>query len=184
MDKGKEMGNQKENIMIKKKLIRMVAAGVFCVGVLMGGLGSGIAFAEFSGFSYQPVETPQEAFKTEKFIYHMPEEIDKKIGIERFYGGSFCKLESHENILKGQAEIYITYNTQICSVEFRDYEDEDNVWLQFYLDCGGDFENFMRVKDDFLEGLRKKELHDYQIDYVKSMEVRVNPEDEGRFYWN
>ena len=42
----------------------------------------------------------------------------------------------------------------------------------------------MRVKDDFLEGLRKKELHDYQIDYVKSMEVRVNPEDEGRFYWN
>ena len=68
MDKGKEMGNQKENIMIKKKLIRMVAAGVFCVGVLMGGLGSGIAFAEFSGFSYQPVETPQEAFKTEKVM--------------------------------------------------------------------------------------------------------------------
>lgn len=185
MDKGKELGNQKEKTMIKKKLIRMITAGVFCVGVLMGGVGSGIAFAEFSGFSYQSVETPQEAFKTEKFTYRMPEEIEKKIGIDRFYGGSFCKLESRENIPKGQAEIYITYNTQACSVEFRDVMDnEDNVQLRFYLDCGGDFENFMKVKDDFLEGLRKKEVHDYQIDYVKSMEVRVNPEDEGRFYWN
>ena len=51
--------------MVKKKNIRMIMAGIFCAGVLMGGLGTGIAFAEISGFSYQSVETPQENFKTE-----------------------------------------------------------------------------------------------------------------------
>jgi len=73
--------------MVKKKNIRMIMAGIFCAGVLMGGLGTGIAFAEISGFSYQSVETPQENFKTESVTYIMPRETDKKIGIDRFYVG-------------------------------------------------------------------------------------------------
>lgn len=171
--------------MLEKKKIRMIMAGVFCVGVLMGGLGTGIAFAELSNFAYQPVVTPQEAYRTETFIYSLPEEKDKTIGIGRYFGGTICKMESRGDVAAGQAEIYITYNAQECSVEFTDYLDaEDHVRLRFYLDCGGDFEHFMKVKDGFLEGLRNRELRDYQTDYVKSVEVRVNPEDEGRFYWD
>ena len=162
----------------------MIMAGVFCAGVLMGGLGTGIAFAEISGFSYQPVETPQENFKTESVTYIMPRETDKKIGIDRFYGGAFCKLECQEDIPRGQAEISITYNENACSIALiDDVNDEENVRLRFYLDCGSDFEVFMKVKDDFLEGLRRKEIRDYQMEYIKRVEVRVNPEDEERFYW-
>ena len=62
-------------------------------------------------------------------------------------------------------------------------DDEENVRLRFYLDCESDFEAFMKVKDDFLEGLRRKEIRDYQMEYIKRVEVRVNPEDEERFYW-
>lgn len=171
--------------MLGKKKIRMIMAGIFCAGVLMGGLGTGIAFAEFSSFAYQPVATPQEAFQTETFIYRLPEEEDKKIRIERYFGGAACKMESREDVPKGQAEIAVTYNVQGCSVEFADYlDDEDNIRLRFYLDCGGDFENFMKVKDYFLEGLRNREIRDYQIEYVKNVEVHVNPEDEERFYWD
>ena len=171
--------------MVKKKNIRMIMAGIFCAGVLMGGLGTGIAFAEISGFSYQSVETPQENFKTESVTYIMPRETDKKIGIDRFYGGTFCKLECREDIPRGQAEICITYNENACTVALMDdvADDEENVRLRFYLDCESDFEAFMKVKDDFLEGLRRKEIRDYQMEYIKRVEVRVNPEDEERLYW-
>ena len=122
--------------MVKKKNIRMIMAGIFCAGVLMGGLGTGIAFAEISGFSYQSVETPQENFKTESVTYIMPRETDKKIGIDRFYGGTFCKLECREDIPRGQAEICITYNENACTVALMDdvVDDEENVRLRFYLD--------------------------------------------------
>lgn len=169
---------------MKRKKIRIIMAGIFCVGVLMGGLGTGIAFAEFSRFTYHPVKTSSEAFHTEKFTYTMPQEDGEKIWIRRYFGEAIVKLTEQEDIPRGQMDIYITYNTEACTVEYTDYFDADNeVHLQFYMDSGNDFENFMKYKDDFLEGLRNRELRDYQIEHIQSMEIRVNPEDKERIGW-
>ena len=53
--------------MSKRTRLRVIMAGLFCIGVLTGGVGTGIAFADFSGFSYQAVTSPEDSFKTELF---------------------------------------------------------------------------------------------------------------------
>lgn len=164
---------------MKKRKIRIAMAGIFCAGVLMGGIGTGITFAEFSSFAYQPVTVPEEAFQTKVFTYQMEE--DETIWIRRYIGGKLCTIEKGEDVPEGIVEIHIVYNEQTCSLEMTDYLDNENMpHLYIYLDSGGDVEHFMRYKDAFLEGLRQKVLRDYQMEYVRDVEIRVNPKDRER----
>lgn len=171
--------------MMKRKKIRVIMAGIFCIGVLMGGLGTGIAFAELSGFAYQPVTASPETFLTETFTYALSADEKEKIWIRRYLGDAIVKIREDGEFPEGQMEIGITYNTEACSIKFVDYRDaEDEIHLQFYLNSGGDFERLMKFKDDFLEGLRKKELRDYQVECIKSVEILINPQDRERIHWN
>lgn len=170
---------------MKKKKIRVIMAGIFCLGVLMGGLGTGIAFAEISNFSYHSVRDSQEAFQTKEFTYAIPCEEGEKLWVRRYFAGAIVNLTEHKEVPEGEMEIEITYNTEHCSVDYTVYLDaEEEKHLQFYLDTGSDFEHLMKYKDDFLEGLRNKELRDYQIEYVQRVEIRINPEDRDKIFWD
>lgn len=170
---------------MKTKKIRMIMAGIFCLGVLIGGLGTGIAFAEISDFAYCSVKTPQDAFRTKEFTCPIPTEEGEKLWVRRYFAGAMVKLTEKETTPEGKIEVAIAYNTENCSVDYTQYLDaEEEKHLQFYLDTGSDFEHFMKYKDDFLEGLRKKELRDYQIEYVQSVEICVNPKDREKISWD
>ena len=62
-----------------KNWLRGIMAGIFCAGVLTGGVGVGVAFADFSRFTYVPVRAEEEAFQTETFTYAIGPEDGERI---------------------------------------------------------------------------------------------------------
>ncbi|MDO5549972.1 MAG: hypothetical protein Q4F76_02290 [Lachnospiraceae bacterium] len=168
--------------MSKRTRLRVIMAGLFCIGVLTGGVGTGIAFADFSGFSYQAVTSPEDSFKTELFTYQFtPEEIGQ-IWADRFLGGEPCVIRRLEDIPKDTVEIAVTYNSELCSpVMIAQKDDEGDLRIRLNLECfDNGMEHFMKYKDQILAGLKERELRDYQEEFVKSVEYRVNPENYSR----
>lgn len=171
---------------MSKRSLRILMAGVFCIGVLIGGIGTGIAFVDFSGFSYRSVTSPEESFQTELFTFQFAPEENEQIWADRFLGGEPCVIREQEDIPKDTIEIAVVYNSELCApVMIAENEEEDNMRIHLHLkrfDNG--IEYFMKYKDQILEGLKNRELRDYQEEFVKCVEYRVNPENRGRLQMN
>lgn len=162
--------------------LRGIMAGLFCVGVLTGGIGTGVAFADFSGFTYALVQADEEAFQTETFTYAIEPEYEGEIWIRDHLGGERCYLKEDEEIRQGTVEIRVVYDAERCSPMMSPQIDqEDDRILDLYLQVyDSDLGNLMAVKDQFLEGLKNGQWREYQIEYVKSLECHVNPADVDR----
>lgn len=156
--------------------IYKIIAGMLIVGVLVTGIGSGVAFAEYSTFEYGG-----EAFleDSEYFIktveYKVPEEEDS-INISSEY---HLSLVEDEDIPKDMMKFVIHYVSDDKDVvpEIVQMQDEDK--KDIYLNCDyqyNDFRNMMRMKDPILKDLKAHKISDYQYDGVKSVELHVNPE--------
>lgn len=162
--------------------LRGIMAGLFCVGVLTGGIGTGVAFADFSGFTYALVQADEEAFQTETFTYAIEPEYEGEIWVQDHLGGERCYLKEDEEIRQGTVEIRVVYDAERCSPMMSPQIDqEDDRILDLYLQVyDSDLGNLMAVKDQFLEGLKNGQWREYQIEYVKSLECHVNPADVDR----
>lgn len=172
--------------MENRKKLRMIMAGIFCIGVLMGGIGTGIAFSEFSSFAYQPIYASEEAFKTEEFTYFIKPEDSEKIWIDRYYGESRYKIEENESLSEETIKMSVAYNSDLCEPDFIAYTDDDEESrLRIHINyIGNDLSNFMKYKDIILEGIRNRELRDYQEDYIKEISIQVNPAIRSRLFLN
>ncbi len=170
--------------MIKKNQLRGIAAGIFCLGVLLGGIGTGIALLEFSDFTYQSVPAPEEDYVKETFDYRIMPEEGEMIRLRNYFGGTICRMKEQEDIPVNSVEIAVVYNSKLCEVATEKGKDNENgeIWINLYLShVSSEMEMFMRHKDEFLNGLKNRELRDYQEEYVRSVEYRINPADSERF---
>lgn len=169
--------------MNKKNRLRGIAAGIFCAGVLLGGVGTGIAFTEFSSFAYQEIPVPQEAFKEEIFHDYVYEEDGEKVRLRDYFCGVPCRIKEQEDIPVDSVEVAVVYNAELCEVGVRKEQDgEGGTWLRLYLDTTvSNMGLLMKYKDGFLDGLKNRELRDYEEKYIESVEYRINPESRGRF---
>ena len=165
-----------------KNWLRGIMAGIFCAGVLTGGGGVGVAFADFSRFTYVPVRADEEAFQTETFTYAIGPEDGERIWIRDFLGGKRCYLKEDEEICQGTVEIRVVYDAERCRPMMTPRMDqEDDRILDLYLESyNNDLEDLMAVKDQFLEGLKDGQWREFQIEYVRSVECHVNPADLDR----
>ncbi len=162
-----------------KNRLRGIMAGLFCVGVLTGGIGTGVAFADFSRFTYALVQADEGAFQTETFTYKIEQEDGERIWIRDYLGGERCYVKADGQISQGTVEIRVVYDAGRCSPVMTPRKDqEDERILDLYLEVyDSDLGNFMAVKDQFLEGLKDGQWREYQSEYVKSVECHVNPAD-------
>lgn len=170
--------------MNKKNRLRGIAAGIFCIGILLGGIGTGIALLEFSSFAYEAVPAPEEDFKKETFYYTIMPEEGERIRLRKYFGGAVSQLKEQEDIPVNSVEITVVYNSKLCGIRSEKEKDEESgeTWIAIYINhIRSDMELFMKHKDEFLNGLKNRELRDYQEEYVRSVEYRINPADSQRF---
>lgn len=161
--------------------LRMIAAGVFCIGVLMGGVGTGIAFADFSGFSYQAVKAPQEEMETETFTYEIAPEDEERIWVRGHLYDQKCMIVEQEDVPENLVEVEVVYNPELCQPYMETQENAEETYLALYLDFyGSDMGRMMKYKDQFLEGLKERELREFQVSYVERVEYHINPVNKGR----
>lgn len=172
--------------MSRRTKLRIITAGLFCIGVLIGGIGTGIAFNDFSGFAYRLIPSSEESFQTKTFTYQIQPEDSERIWMLSSFGEGLCTIEDKAEIPKDQVEITVVYNSELCDPYMTTRTDaESELWIQLYMEyLDNEMESFMKYKDQFLEGLRNREIRDYREEYIRSVVYRVNPETHSRLYIN
>lgn len=180
--------------MYKKSRIIKIAALVFCTGVLLGGIGTGMAIAEYTSLEYAGEHVlGEENMTTESIDVAVVPEDGKKIRVNRSYW--VRKVNYGEQIPADTIRYVVKYNTKLMefSAEYREYEydsdsdsdgREDEEWLKqyqgtVYLDYwskGSEFDLIMSQKDRILEDLKQGKFGSYQIRSIESVEVWANPE--------
>lgn len=179
--------------------IHKAVAAMFCCGVFLGGLGTGIAFAEFSSFEYVGEKTVGEiAMTIHDFDYTFEPQEDKKLEIRNHYYRSDDFIEDKivldETVPENTVRFKVTYNKKTIApylnvseeIEYlEDGEEEIQPYVALhYSYIQDEFEAFMSVKDQLLNDLKNRKVSSYDTVTVKSVKVLVNPASADHVYMN
>lgn len=169
--------------------IQKILTGVFLGGVLLGGIGTGVAFVEYSSFAYAgEKQIGQQNLVTRELDFQFEAEKGKIRVVHGFWEQSMTErgIETDENVPEGTIRYLVTYNKNRTEpvLEFEEAEEEEKkegkeneqgyLQLCFY-DVGNDLEIFLEGKEEFLKELKEKKISYYDVAYVTEVKIKVNP---------
>lgn len=149
--------------------------GVFCGGVFLAGLGTGIAVYDVSSFTYMgekeagPVEMKTESFE---YAFEPKEEGRFRIGC---YGGyqSEKELVQDPDVPENTVRFLLTYNSKAIR-PYLEYGDGDGAWIDYNY-ISDDFVTFMECKDQIMKDLKERKISSYHTPTIQEFKVLVNP---------
>ena len=184
--------------------IHKIIGGMLIAGVLVAGIGSGVAFAEYSSFEYggEIVLAGSERF-TKTLEYKVSEEID----VLDIMADYHAVVEEDASVPKDKVQIMISYLTddkevipEIVQNQNEDFEEtseeifesmgaapeavqsksgnSEKTYESIYVNCNyqyNDFRDMIRVKDLILSDLKNHRISDYQLDKVEKISIHINP---------
>lgn len=180
--------------------IHAVLLSVFAAGILLGGIGTGIAFGEYSTMEYGgTVLLGEEDLVTGELIYEFEPVPGEKIALNPNYWGNDngkSILREDEALPVGTICYDVTYNHKMTAPHLSYWETEGEAADTFeteedskekqavitgYLELrtnyiGGDFELFMENKDRLLADMKQRKINSYETAYITEVTIRVNPE--------
>lgn len=110
--------------------MQKILLGLFLTGVLLGGIGTGVAFVEYSSIAYAgEKKIGQEDMVTENFDFPFEAEDGVVIVAPVWYDGRQAgQVALDESVPEGIVRYQVTYNTKTVTpyVDFREYSEEDN----------------------------------------------------------
>lgn len=164
--------------------LKMILLGVFCVGVLITGIGVGVAVVEYTQLEYTGIHVIGGENTTEakyEFEVELAEGENLRIRNQR----GMVEVVYDEAVPENQVQCSILYNPDIVQVQagiddgagISDKERIENTWLYFserYI--ADDFDLLMKNKDMIIADLKEGKFGYYTTnDPVKSITVKVNP---------
>lgn len=169
--------------MLKKNKM-IIAVAVFCTGVLFGGIGTGIAIAEYTSLEYTGIHNlGAEYMKTENFDVTVDLEEGKKIEIIDNYW--MTGIDYDASVPVNTVRYVVTYNSDLMnfSADYMAYEENSDVENPYqgyvylnHLYKNSEFDLIMRNKDKILEDLKRGRFGTYLTGGIETVEVLVNPE--------
>lgn len=171
-----------------RKMYKIIG-GMLVAGVLIAGIGSGVAFAEYSKFGYGGEKVLENSkYITKTLDYQVPKqgevEEKQKLYVEILEDHWRSTIEEDASVPKNTIRFEIQYLTDRNDikpkVEERTWTNQGNkVKKYIQLDSAysyNEIRDYMRIKDVLLEDLKAHTLSDYQMDGVKSIKILVNPD--------
>ena len=177
--------------------IKKILIGTLLTGVLLGGIGTGMALVEYSSFAYAGEKTiGEENLVTREIDFKFEPEKGKLMVVHGYWDRRNYPnaLEEDETVPIGVVRYVVTHNSRLTDValNFDTYNQEDTeeeeieaemeeTPLQGYLSLqvryvGNDFEMFMQSKDEILKELKQKQISSYNVAYITDVRIKVNPE--------
>ena len=161
----------------------------FIIGILLCGLGSGVAFAQYSSFKYGGEISMGEADTTSTYEFEI---IKDRVEI-------YCYLPSEREIIieddsvpEGTVMVEVTYNSNyidgiyLNTWENNIYDDEDRsvqeVGIGIDYSSMDEVKSWFDAKDQVLEGLKDGKVMSIRAEYIDSVTIRVNPKDAYKLY--
>lgn len=170
------------------KRFRLTMLGLLCGGLLLLGIGAGVSFAEYSGFTYVGQRLPEGAQTEEQSITVPLESADKPIRISSYVSQLHSVLQEATILTSDQVEpntvrFDVTYETLGATPVFwqDSYEEADMPdWILMSWSASSDLSVLLACKDQVLEDLRNRQLGEYLSCQLLEVTITVNPADEGR----
>ena len=175
----------------------------FGIGILLCGLGCGIAFAQYSGFDYAGEKRiGDENLKTET----VEKDIDSDGTIEIMYPGYRCDVSvvADENVPIDKINFDVTYNTNEIDLRISKYNDVYTTYTDDYYDDDGnlidgnevekkeikfvfgthkddrDIDTMFKIMDELLKDIKNKKIGNYYVPGFESIVIRINPSNYDR----
>lgn len=163
------------------KQISYILTGVFLTGIILMGIGAGVAFWEYSSFQYVGERLiGNEKNQTRTMEYKIPKTKEKKKILLRQ-----CMEETHilvkDKKVPEDVILYdVTYNSEYVEpVLYYNKMSEDEYRGELYLsghNKKSDVEILLENKDRILNDLKNKKIAFYQYgEQIKKIKIRVNP---------
>lgn len=168
-----------------KKCFRWIMLGVLFAGLLTVGIGAGVAFAEYSSFTYAGQRVPGQAqTQSQSFTAAVDPEAER-ITISGYGSGlhrlsEMAKIEVSEDLEPGTVQLDLRY--QSIGYKIRgdwDASSQGNT-IRLYWTGGSDVDMLMAYKDQILEDIRSRQLGDYTAILLEEAVITVNPADAGK----
>lgn len=173
-----------------------IALGVFCTGVLLGGIGTGVAIVEYASMEYTGEHIlGAENMKQETRDMAVEPEEGKQIQLRMssyYYDG---QIQYEPSVPENTVRFVVTYNPELVTMrpyyeaEYLDDGDWDReeayqgtVGLNYFY-SGSEFDLFMKNKDKILNELKHGKFGSYQTRGIESVEVHANPQMKGKIVY-
>lgn len=175
--------------------IQKILSGIFVGGVLLGGIGTGVALVEYSSLAYAGERRlGEENLITQNMDYVFIPEEEEVLIIDSYWGEEDCRIESDEEVPEGIIRYEITYNEKAVKPRLNFWEAEEaeeesdqitmeeqqkrrKTFLQLHVRyINSDFATLMTCKDEILRELKNKRIYTYDMAYVTKLRIKVNPE--------
>ncbi|MDO4438891.1 MAG: hypothetical protein Q4B86_05540 [Eubacteriales bacterium] len=172
--------------------IHKIAAGVFLIGVLFTGIGTGVALAEFSNLSYGGrIEADTANYKSKELVYTLAEdERYNRIYVDSYWrnDSSIEFVEKSEAFPDNTIALEIYYDAGAIEPElYVDNEiEEGEIYISVHYNQNSSYDAFsevLNVKDKILEGLKDKKIYSYDGSKIKSIKVKASENLRGKIVY-
>lgn len=158
------------------KKIHKILITIFCVGILLTGIGVGVVLTEFSALAYGGKEfLGRTDMRTENFDVEF-EPGEAKTDISGWYQWDQDEVLTDSRIPQNTIRFCVTYNKERMD-PLPIWEEESNqvVLLHRWVGEDDDMELMMEAKDLFLKNLKAGRLISFDTLGVEEVTVTVNP---------
>lgn len=176
--------NREESGMRK---LQKILIGTFLGSILLGGIGTGVAFVEYSSFAYAgEKQIGQGDLVTRELDF----QFEPEKGMIRIVHGIWEQnmmeggIEADESVPEGTVRYIITYNEKRAKpfLEFEESKEgegkehrEQGYLLLRFSSIGNDLQVFMESKEEFLREFKEKKISHYDVAYVTGVAIKVHP---------
>ncbi|NBK93933.1 hypothetical protein D5278_18530 [bacterium 1XD21-13] len=158
------------------KRMHKILLAIFCVGILLTGIGVGVVLTEFSALAYGGKEILGNTdMRTENFDVEF-EPGEERTFITGWYQWKQDEVLTDAGIPENTVRFCVTYNKERiapCPVWEKEYNQV--VLLERWVSEEDDMELMMQAKDLFLKNLKAGRLISFDTLGVEEVTVTVNP---------
>ncbi len=184
---------------------------IFLSGVLVCGLGTGVAFAQYSKLEYAGERIyGEEDLISETFGADIEE--SGTIYLDLYVSANGTAIEEDDSVPTDKIYFDVVYNPEKVSMKVdkrpvekivqaadeyetasvtwydgEDYDSAENGYVyrldMYWRNSDDDIKEFFEIKDSFLADLKKGKIGSYTSVVVESVTVRVNPANTDRIEW-
>lgn len=159
-------------ILLFRRGVQKKAAVAFGAGLLLTGIGCGVAFAEFASFQYMGEKMiGEEQIETKTFELSVPEE-EHEVWFHWYpYEGMEVTRAEDAQMQPGEIVVEVTCNTNFIEPEVVQVSNE--IFLEGY-GRSGSFGEIMKYKDELLNCLKNRQVYEWKTSTIQKVVIRGN----------
>ena len=170
------------------KTTALIWVGVLCLGLVLGGIGAGVCFADFSRFTYAgerypdhlPVETQLLKVRTQSLTSTLLLDSYQQEMADALANPGRLTFHADDSLTPGTLTIELRYRGSGLFPEAYCREDGDGQELLLLAAWNRDSLPFLSVQDQLLEDVKNFSLGSYHTLLVEGITLTAHPTDLAR----